>query len=296
MDPARPWLGAPAVVLDAARRRALLRCAARLRAPASALRSGASLARALRGGQEFVAHRPWRAGDDPRALDAAATARAGRPIARELRAEAAQRIACVLDARAGMWVGAPSKWQRACELALVLGACALRARGEFALVLGGGAERSVAGDFAAWHALAARLAARAVEPRDEWLGRAVPRACAGATRVYVVSDFLEAPPQALRALVRPGRELVGICVRAPEELLCGEFAPARLLGAELAWVSPRDGRRRATRADAAELAAVRARLAAHDAALEQAFAGIRARCVRATSAESIEDAARRVGA
>lgn len=72
-------------------------------------------------GQEFVGYRPYRPGEDARALDFSLLARLGKPFVRVMRPEAHTAVTILLDRSASMAVGPPGKWQSAVELALALG-------------------------------------------------------------------------------------------------------------------------------------------------------------------------------
>lgn len=284
--------------LDPARRRTILRLAPRARGPAGAP-GGMDLVASARGGLEFVGHRPWREGDDPRLLDAAASARSGRPIARELRTEAAQQCAVVLDTGAALSVGNPSKWQRACELALWFAAAALRARGRCALIAPGAPDARAlptVASWTGWHALADALCELQPHGAAAFPSAALARACGPARRVVLISDFLRVPPRAWRAFVRPGRELIAVCVRAPEELLCADFEPARLIGKALCWREPGGTGVRTTHPEASDLLELRARIAAHDEALEKGLRAQRSRWLRVRSDEPLEALLERRGA
>src|SRR5258707_756618 len=115
----RPPLPCPSVRLDAALRARAERFAARLSA-ARGRREGAARAGLSTGGLEFDHYRPYRPGDDLRALDWDVYARSDQPVVRVLRPEAGERWAILIDTSASMGVGPPGKLQRAAGCARAL--------------------------------------------------------------------------------------------------------------------------------------------------------------------------------
>ena len=67
-------------------------------------------------GQEFVGYRPYRVGEDARALDFLMLARLGKPYVRVQRSEAQAKLCILLDSSSSMAVGPPGKWQAALEV------------------------------------------------------------------------------------------------------------------------------------------------------------------------------------
>ncbi|MCP5020570.1 MAG: DUF58 domain-containing protein [bacterium] len=67
-------------------------------------------------GQEFVGYRPYRVGEDARALDFLMLARLGKPYVRVQRSEAQSHLCILVDRRGAMAVGPPGKWQAAAEI------------------------------------------------------------------------------------------------------------------------------------------------------------------------------------
>ncbi len=216
------------------------------------------------------------------------------PLSRETRGEAARRVVCVLDLRAGMGVGSPGKLQRAAELALVEAARTLRARGEFVCVVARstGLELRPVRHWPGWHALARWLETLVAGSNSEVLTPGVERACARAQRVLVVSDFLALEIEPAQALARRGRELAWLCVRADAEVLREAPAPAALLDTAIEWRAPADGRARHSVATAATLARVQARLLEHDAAWRRAAVVLGARWIEVAAGEPLPQAAR----
>lgn len=131
-------LPAPSVELPADYRARLERCVPHLAASLER-REGGGRALLPGGGLEAVGHRPYRVGDDPRAIDWNLCARLEQPWVRILRREARERWLVLVDASASMGVGPPGKLQRAAELAGALVLLGLRRGGEVALArLGAG--------------------------------------------------------------------------------------------------------------------------------------------------------------
>src|SRR5690349_6164571 len=128
-----PPLPCPSVTLDAGLRARAERFAARL-AAARGRREGAARAGLAAGGLEFDHYRPYRPGDDLRALDWDVYARSDQAVVRVLRPEAGERWAILLDTSASMGVGPPGKLQRAAECALALAHLGLREEAEIELV------------------------------------------------------------------------------------------------------------------------------------------------------------------
>lgn len=125
-------LPAPTVELPADYRARLERCVPHLSASLER-REGGGRALLPGGGLESVGHRPYRVGDDPRAIDWNLYARLEQPWVRILRREARERWLVLVDASASMGVGPPGKLQRAAELAGALVLLGLRRGGEVAL-------------------------------------------------------------------------------------------------------------------------------------------------------------------
>ncbi|MFT5198518.1 MAG: hypothetical protein ACI87O_001175 [Planctomycetota bacterium] len=67
-------------------------------------------------GQEFVGYRPYRVGEDARALDFLMLARLGKPYVRVQRSETQSDLCILMDRSASMAVGPPGKWQAATEI------------------------------------------------------------------------------------------------------------------------------------------------------------------------------------
>src|SRR6185503_20613138 len=102
-------------------------------------REGEGRARLFGVGSEFVGYRPYRSGEDLRALDWNLLARLGRPYVRVAAREASEAWAVLLDTSASMGVGRPGKLQLGAELALALAALGVARRARVALHTEGGA-------------------------------------------------------------------------------------------------------------------------------------------------------------
>jgi uncharacterized protein (DUF58 family) len=199
-------------------------------------REGAGRAAFLGGGVEFVGFRPYRPGEDVRAIDWALLARLGKPYVRVARREASERWAVLLDTSASMGVGRPGKLQRAAEVAAALATIALRARFELDLHLSGmGASFRVrrARDLAP---LLAFLAGARAE------GRAGLGALAGegalfrrAGSLFWLGDLFDLEPARLLGAVRRGQSAYLVQILAQEELV----PPA----GSIDWVDAESGER-----------------------------------------------------
>jgi len=212
-------------------------CARRRRSRAGS--EGAGRQWATGGGFEFVGYRPYRAGEDVRAIDWTVFAREDRPFVRATRRELASRLTVLVDTSASMGLGVPGKLERAAQVALA--ACAL--------ALESGAEVTVATSSAPTAALRLR------RPRDlAALVRAAERWRAGGThglrdalagewpgRWLLTGDLVDlAPHELARASGRHPLDVVQVL--APHELDPPE-ADA------VAWEDPESGERRTLRVD-----------------------------------------------
>lgn len=88
-------------------------------------RIGEGPARRRGSGAEFLEHRPYEPGDDPRHLDWLALARSGSPVTKVYRAEEETLLRLVLDASASLTIGQPSKFETAKRIAAALAYLAL---------------------------------------------------------------------------------------------------------------------------------------------------------------------------
>ena len=191
-------------------------------------REGSGRAELFGAGSEFVGYRPYRSGEDLRALDWNLYARLGRPYVRVSAREATEDWAVLVDTSASMGVGVAGKLQLAAELAT-----AFAALEDWLAVLQG---VRAAGERGLAHTLAGFARRR------------------GAGRVFLVGDFLDVQGPELEALVRPSRELFLVQILAREEL-----TPA--LGA-VRFVDAESGRARALAVDELRRASYERRLTA----------------------------------
>lgn len=196
-------------------------------------REGEGPARLFGVGSEFVGYRPYRSGEDLRALDWNLLARLGRPYVRVAAREASEAWAVLLDTSASMGVGRPGKLQLGAELALALAALGVARRATVALHTGGRAALVVAQKRAAlagWMRALGGLRAQGTAG----LG-ALARAFTGARaagRVFLIGDFLDCEPREVLALGRPGRELFLVQLLASEERFPELRGPVRWVDAE----------------------------------------------------------------
>jgi uncharacterized protein (DUF58 family) len=196
-------------------------------------REGDGRARLFGVGSEFVGYRPYRSGEDLRALDWNLLARLGRPFVRVAAREASEHWVVWLDTSASMGVGVPGKLQLGAELATALAALGLARRARVELWLSGGARplalekrvglapwmRALEGARASGRSGLAALLARAPD-----LG--------GAGRVFLIGDLLDLEPPAAAALARPSRELFLAQILAREELVPAPEGAVRWVDAE----------------------------------------------------------------
>jgi uncharacterized protein (DUF58 family) len=175
-------------------------------------------------GSEFLEHRAYAPGDDPRHIDWRASARSRRPQVRRYRDEASADWFLCLDVSASMGSAGGCKWTLARQLAYALAyvLLALGQRAGAVAFAGGPVARLPAGR--GRHQLAHVLMQ---------LRSLAPRAAGGATSLgavatlvgprdplVVVSDFLreDALRPDLARLAHGGRELHAIAIGAPDDL------------------------------------------------------------------------------
>ena len=267
--PKLPPLPCPSVKLDAALRARAQRFAARLSA-ARGRREGAARGGLATGGLEFDHYRPYRPGDDLRALDWDVYARSDQPVVRVLRPEAGERWAILLDSSASMGVGPPGKLQRAAECALALALLGLREEAEVELADLGTRERlrfarrTQSAELARW--LEGRVAHGALDPARL---RAALGDARGAERGFLLSDLADAGAELAAAGTRGGTRWTWLGILAPLELEPGELGPVR-------WIDAESGDELALQVD-------REALSAYGQALERS----RERLARATAPRGI---------
>jgi len=239
-------------------------------------REGAGRAELHGAGSEFVGYRPYRSGEDLRALDWNLLARLGRPYVRVSAREASEDWAVLLDSSASMGVGVPGKLQLAAEVATALAALGVARRASVELWLDGAGPRCVVRRRAAledWMRLLEGTRAAGERGLAVLAGEFARRR--GAGRVFLVGDFLDLDGRELEALVRPSRELFLAQILARTEL-----APA--LGAAR-FVDAESGRARALVVDELQRASYERRLTA---ALARLAAQARRRGMRHTTVTS----------
>ncbi|MAF64657.1 MAG: hypothetical protein CMJ84_03215 [Planctomycetes bacterium] len=212
------------------------------------------------GGEEFTGYRPYRPGEDLRAVDWNLLARLDRPFVRVTRREAGERWAILVDASASMGVGPPGKLARAAEVAAAL-ACAGQRIGAVVRVVVSDPADGAPSEFTLRSRIDPQALLRFLECRraggDAGLASllAAPRRVADAGRVFVVGDLLDVDFAALAGLLRRGRELGAVQLLAPVE-----FEPP--VGA-VEWWDPEGGERLRLRVDRATVSAYERRLEQH---------------------------------
>jgi uncharacterized protein (DUF58 family) len=198
-------------------------------------REGAGRAQLFGVGSEFVGYRPYKSGEDLRALDWNLLARLGRPYVRVAAREASEDWAIVLDTSASMGVGSPGKLQLGAELATALCALALARGATVELVLSGRPRALVARRRAAIEGWMRALEDVRAEGDEGALARA-RRGVPQAGRLFLIGDFLggtaEGDPGALHVLARSARELFLARILAREELLPRARGSVRWVDAE----------------------------------------------------------------
>lgn len=189
-------------------------------APALARREGGGRSALDGAGTEFVGHRPYRPGDDPRTLDWNLFARLEQPYVRVLRREARERWFVALDTSASMGVGPPGKLQRAAEIAGALAALGLARDCEVVLAplmgetlvltrLRGGGLSRLCGWLETLRAEGASTLVELARRRDE---------LARASRVFWIADPFAGEPRELLALAPRARGWHVLHLLAPLEL------------------------------------------------------------------------------
>jgi uncharacterized protein (DUF58 family) len=226
-------LPAPGVVFAPGFMARLERLLARL-ASQRERREGAGAARLFGVGSEFVGYRPYRSGEDLRALDWNLLARLGRPFVRVAAREASEEWGVLLDTSASMGVGEPGKLQLGAELACAVAALGTARKARVELLLSGAPEER--------RVLAKRAGLgpwmRALETvragGRAGLGEQVRRFARerGAGCLFLIGDFLDLEPRAVLSLARPSRELFLAQILAREELVPSVRGAVRWIDAE----------------------------------------------------------------
>ncbi len=177
--------------LDALRRRLLVR--------ARGGGAGEHLAKRKGGSAEFLEHREYVAGDDPRRIDWMAFARTGEPVLKLFRAEEDVVFRLVIDASASLAFGEPTKLEHAKRIAASLGYLALRSSERAQLVVAREGVDQLSEPIrgrAALPKLLRSLDALEAHGRTS-LGEALQDVVLRSSRpglLLVVSDFLDASP------------------------------------------------------------------------------------------------------
>lgn len=185
--------------------------------------AGTHTSRQLGLAAEFTAYRPYRQGDDPRHLDWKLLARTDRAYQRISVERATLRTILIVDASASMDFPetAPTKWTRACEVAVGLAAIAQSAGDPVGLLVAGAetgfrprTRRGIVGQIAA--------ILDGIRPDGDADLEQVLRHLEGRGRVALLSDCLDEGNADIiaagRALTAAGAEVTVVHVVAAEEL------------------------------------------------------------------------------
>src|SRR5262245_22719643 len=196
-------------------------------------REGEGPARLFGVGSEFVGYRPYRSGEDLRALDWNLLARLGRPYVRVAAREASEHWAVLLDTSASMGAGRPGKLQLGAELAVALAALGVARRAQVTLHT---QDREPIATARKRTALEAWLRALTATHAGGVAGlAALARSFSGRRapgRLFLIGDFLDCEPAEVLSLVRPARELFLVQILAAEELAPAVRGPVRWVDAE----------------------------------------------------------------
>lgn len=210
-------------------------------------------------GQDFVGYRPYRAGEDARALDFALLARSGRPFVKVTRTEAHQSITLLLDRSASMAVGPPGKWQSAVEIALAYAYLWTALGSEVRLVC---ADRSgacwmrVVRSVYDWQALSQSLFALRAEG-EAGLREILRWLPAAQDRVIAIGDLWDLESRDLQPHLRAQTDWTLVRVLAPDELEPPVDAP-------VVWLDPESSAAPLPVSNDAQRQTYRERLAAWD--------------------------------
>jgi len=184
---------------------------------------------------EFVEHRAYRQGDDPKKIDWKLVARTDRVYIRLSQEHAIHPTMLVVDASASMAFPPEShaKWNLACRIVIGLAAVARHGGDPVGLVVGNGSGRHVVVPRTRRTVLEEMMRALVVTPAgDSPLAPAAANAMRQSTRVVLVSDFLGDADALLaggRPFVAAGGELHAVHVVDRGEL---EPDPTKLLLAD----------------------------------------------------------------
>jgi hypothetical protein len=183
-------------------------------------REGSGGARLAGPGEEFIGHRPFREGEDPRNLDWNLFARFDQPFVRVFRREASERWAVLLDTSASMGLGAPGKLQVAAEVAAGLGAIALAAGARLTFITTGGSFDFVRrADLKAMLRFLEGLRAGGEDGLHSLVaGGGLGKSLGDVGRVFAIGDFWDVDAGDLLGLAGRDRELFLMRLLSSEEL------------------------------------------------------------------------------
>lgn len=195
--------------------------------------------RALGAGMEFARHKDYEPGDDLRHLDRNVYVRYRKAVVKQFHVAQGLQVSVLLDASASMVVD-PLSWQRAVDVAAVIGAVALNGSDQvrFGLATGRSIEwRSMVSRDAKLRREIARLASAAPAGHPGSMTDLAARSLEGLVRpglLVVVSDWLvDGYAEALRAWRARSQEIVGVQVLGGSEVSGrGDTGLLRLVDAE----------------------------------------------------------------
>jgi len=266
----------------------------RLHVRARSGRGGERLARRRGGSAEFLEHRPYAPGDDPRRIDWLAYARSGEPVFKLFRAEEDVIVRLLVDASASMDAGTPTKLLAAKRIAASVGYLAL-AESERAQVLVAGDGLTRTNEPVRGRGSLTRLLRDLNEPvanRGTDLARAIDTLVQHSSRpgmLVVLRDFLDAGPMS-NAIVRASS--AGHDVTLVQVLSAEELTPA--LEGDYALEDAETGGLVETTIDAAMIDAYLARLSILFTSLSALAKRVRASYARARSDEAAISIVRKV--
>jgi uncharacterized protein (DUF58 family) len=235
-------------------------------------------------GDEFVGHRPYRAGEDLRDYDWALLARSGRDFVRVRRSAARARWAVVLDTSASMGLGVPGKLECAAQIAAGIAVAGLDMGASTDVVSkmqsGAPAYRTLSRshELAAWLTFLREQRASGSVSTKDLLAHA---RCRAAQRVFVIGDLFDLEPADLLTLARRGRRVHAVRVLARHEA-----APELADGVQ--WLDPEAGEKVELRLDAEALDEYRNALRATLEGWRARFAHHGQRCAVWTSDAAFE--------
>lgn len=203
-------------------------------------------------GEEFIGFRPYRSGEDLRALDWSLFARLDQPYVRVTRREASERWTLFVDTSASMGVGPPGKLQSAAEVTCALACLGLRmgARVQVVPSHASGSRGEIVvrrkPDLPGLLNFCESQRAQGARGLAGLIAERRPPAEAG--RVFLIGDLFDLQASDVLGLTRRGRELFCVQILAPIE-----FTPPALGSVE--WKDPEGEGRLALEVDEAQAAA-----------------------------------------